>query len=269
MQKLRHVRLMSMAIACMRFMLSMQRAAPASDPETSAIAQQAAGCSHACSELNLVMRSSRCAATCYERASASVASSTPMPGPFAGGSRRAAVAAPLRHTARHCARCRVVPHGFGKDGEGQQARGLATAPCHLWLARPIPLCRPLLTCATAKNMQGSFNPSKAARAAAASGACCQQLPHTATLPPLPQTHPCSIHNSLHNAVLPHAQHSAQHTQCLWVCLPPLLLSPPVVEGWLDLAKLVASEGSKGKGPYEELAYKIGAPLPLFAPLPPS
>lgn len=32
----------------------------------------------------------------------------------------------------------------------------------------------------------------------------------------------------------------------------------VVEGWLDLAKLVASEGSKSKSPYEELAYKIGA-----------
>jgi hypothetical protein len=31
----------------------------------------------------------------------------------------------------------------------------------------------------------------------------------------------------------------------------------VVEGWLDLAKLVASEGTKGKSPYEELAFKIG------------
>ncbi|KAF8065573.1 dus [Scenedesmus sp. PABB004] len=31
----------------------------------------------------------------------------------------------------------------------------------------------------------------------------------------------------------------------------------VVEGWLDLAKLVASEGSKNKSPYEELAFKIG------------
>jgi hypothetical protein len=31
----------------------------------------------------------------------------------------------------------------------------------------------------------------------------------------------------------------------------------VVEGWLDLAKLVASEGSKAKSPYEELAYQIG------------
>eukprot|EP00878_Enallax_costatus_P032678 GHUV01035930.1.p1 GENE.GHUV01035930.1~~GHUV01035930.1.p1 ORF type:complete len:129 (+),score=22.50 GHUV01035930.1:423-809(+) len=31
----------------------------------------------------------------------------------------------------------------------------------------------------------------------------------------------------------------------------------VVEGWLDLAKLVASEGSKQKSPYDELAYKIG------------
>lgn len=31
----------------------------------------------------------------------------------------------------------------------------------------------------------------------------------------------------------------------------------VVEGWLDLAKLVASEGSKSKGPYDDLAYKIG------------
>lgn len=31
----------------------------------------------------------------------------------------------------------------------------------------------------------------------------------------------------------------------------------VVDGWLDLAKLVASEGSKSKGPYEELAYRIG------------
>jgi hypothetical protein len=31
-----------------------------------------------------------------------------------------------------------------------------------------------------------------------------------------------------------------------------------VEGWLDLAKLVASEGSKAKSPYEELAYQIGA-----------
>eukprot|EP00882_Tetradesmus_deserticola_P010231 GHRQ01010809.1.p1 GENE.GHRQ01010809.1~~GHRQ01010809.1.p1 ORF type:complete len:183 (+),score=47.46 GHRQ01010809.1:201-749(+) len=30
-----------------------------------------------------------------------------------------------------------------------------------------------------------------------------------------------------------------------------------VEGWLDLAKLVASEGSKSKSPYEELAYQIG------------
>jgi hypothetical protein len=33
-----------------------------------------------------------------------------------------------------------------------------------------------------------------------------------------------------------------------------------VEGWLDLAKLVASEGSKSKSPYEELAYKIGEQL---------
>jgi hypothetical protein len=32
----------------------------------------------------------------------------------------------------------------------------------------------------------------------------------------------------------------------------------VVEGWLDLAKLVASEGSKAKSPYEELAFNIGA-----------
>lgn len=31
----------------------------------------------------------------------------------------------------------------------------------------------------------------------------------------------------------------------------------IVEGWLDLAKLVASEGSKNKGPYDDLAYKIG------------
>lgn len=31
----------------------------------------------------------------------------------------------------------------------------------------------------------------------------------------------------------------------------------IVEGWLDIAKLVASEGSKSKSPYEELAYKIG------------
>jgi hypothetical protein len=31
----------------------------------------------------------------------------------------------------------------------------------------------------------------------------------------------------------------------------------VVEGWLDIAKLVASEGSKSKGPYEDLAFKIG------------
>lgn len=31
----------------------------------------------------------------------------------------------------------------------------------------------------------------------------------------------------------------------------------VVEGWLDIAKLVASEGSKSKSPYEELAYEIG------------
>lgn len=31
----------------------------------------------------------------------------------------------------------------------------------------------------------------------------------------------------------------------------------MVEGWLDLAKLVASEGGKQKSPYEELAYKIG------------
>eukprot|EP00882_Tetradesmus_deserticola_P003910 GHRQ01004135.1.p1 GENE.GHRQ01004135.1~~GHRQ01004135.1.p1 ORF type:complete len:152 (+),score=20.67 GHRQ01004135.1:191-646(+) len=31
-----------------------------------------------------------------------------------------------------------------------------------------------------------------------------------------------------------------------------------VEGWLDLAKLVASEGGKSKSPYEELAYQIGA-----------
>eukprot|EP00882_Tetradesmus_deserticola_P002114 GHRQ01002264.1.p1 GENE.GHRQ01002264.1~~GHRQ01002264.1.p1 ORF type:complete len:169 (+),score=48.23 GHRQ01002264.1:191-697(+) len=30
-----------------------------------------------------------------------------------------------------------------------------------------------------------------------------------------------------------------------------------VEGWLDLAKLVASEGGKSKSPYEELAYQIG------------
>jgi hypothetical protein len=32
---------------------------------------------------------------------------------------------------------------------------------------------------------------------------------------------------------------------------------PVVDGWLDLAKLVASEGSKNKSPYDDLAYKIG------------
>eukprot|EP00877_Chromochloris_zofingiensis_P006005 jgi/Chrzof1/1658/Cz10g16060.t1 len=31
----------------------------------------------------------------------------------------------------------------------------------------------------------------------------------------------------------------------------------VVEGWLDLAKLVATEGAKGRSPYEELAYQIG------------
>ncbi|KAF6256230.1 hypothetical protein COO60DRAFT_1530675 [Scenedesmus sp. NREL 46B-D3] len=35
------------------------------------------------------------------------------------------------------------------------------------------------------------------------------------------------------------------------------LGKDVVEGWLDLAKLVASEGSKAKSPYEELAYQIG------------
>ena len=33
--------------------------------------------------------------------------------------------------------------------------------------------------------------------------------------------------------------------------------PPVMDGWLDLAKLVASEGSKTKGVYDELAYRIG------------
>lgn len=40
-------------------------------------------------------------------------------------------------------------------------------------------------------------------------------------------------------------------------LPCRLLVFPVVEGWLDLAKLVAAEGSKTKGPYEDLAFKIG------------
>jgi hypothetical protein len=40
--------------------------------------------------------------------------------------------------------------------------------------------------------------------------------------------------------------------CLFLCS-----CLPVVEGWLDLAKLVASEGSKNKGPYDDLAYKIG------------
>jgi hypothetical protein len=30
-----------------------------------------------------------------------------------------------------------------------------------------------------------------------------------------------------------------------------------MDGWLDLAKLVASEGSKTKGVYDELAYRIG------------
>jgi hypothetical protein len=39
----------------------------------------------------------------------------------------------------------------------------------------------------------------------------------------------------------------------------------VVEGWLDLAKLVASEGSKAKSPYEELAYQIGALQPCCNP----
>jgi len=34
----------------------------------------------------------------------------------------------------------------------------------------------------------------------------------------------------------------------------------VVEGWLDLAHLVASEGGKSKSPYEDLAYKIGGSL---------
>jgi hypothetical protein len=30
-----------------------------------------------------------------------------------------------------------------------------------------------------------------------------------------------------------------------------------MDGWLDLAKLVASDGGKAKGPYEDLAYNIG------------
>jgi hypothetical protein len=38
----------------------------------------------------------------------------------------------------------------------------------------------------------------------------------------------------------------------------MMLTVAVVEGWLDLAKLVASDGSKSKSPYEDLAYKIGA-----------
>eukprot|EP00775_Hariotina_reticulata_P003920 gene3920-4174_t len=36
-----------------------------------------------------------------------------------------------------------------------------------------------------------------------------------------------------------------------------MLTAAVVEGWLDLAKLVASDGSKSKSPYEDLAYNIG------------
>lgn len=39
--------------------------------------------------------------------------------------------------------------------------------------------------------------------------------------------------------------------------PHTLHSVAVVEGWLDIAKLVASEGTKSKSPYEEIAYKIG------------
>ncbi|WIA16395.1 hypothetical protein OEZ86_007881 [Tetradesmus obliquus] len=41
------------------------------------------------------------------------------------------------------------------------------------------------------------------------------------------------------------------------CVAARGLGKDVVEGWLDLAKLVASEGSKAKSPYEELAYQIG------------
>lgn len=39
--------------------------------------------------------------------------------------------------------------------------------------------------------------------------------------------------------------------------PPRGLGKDVMDGWLDLAKLVASEGSKTKGVYDELAYRIG------------
>lgn len=45
--------------------------------------------------------------------------------------------------------------------------------------------------------------------------------------------------------------------------PPSTPLPPApalaVDGWLDLAKLVAGEGSKGKGAYDDLAFKIGGP----------
>jgi hypothetical protein len=47
-------------------------------------------------------------------------------------------------------------------------------------------------------------------------------------------------------------------------LDPTPRSPPppththiVIDGWLDLAKLVAADGSKSKGVYDELAFRIG------------
>lgn len=60
-----------------------------------------------------------------------------------------------------------------------------------------------------------------------------------------------INPGLFEAALVHeAQLIDQGCVLLCSCLP-------VVDGWLDLAKLVASEGSKNKGPYDDLAYKIG------------
>ena len=66
-----------------------------------------------------------------------------------------------------------------------------------------------------------------------------------------------------NVVQPASVHPSVCAACACTTTTPALpathpiQSNTVVEGWLDLARLVSSEGIKAKGPYDELAYKIG------------
>lgn len=62
----------------------------------------------------------------------------------------------------------------------------------------------------------------------------------------------------------HSTHSVVETvEVLVKWLSAFLVRSAVVEGWLDLAKLVASEGGKQKSPYEDLAYNIGVDQAWF------